>query len=62
METWKIENIPIPQIKLTVEPMDDGSLKLVSEICGRITTEIAEFKSEAIRQQLIKLGWTPPDE
>ena len=54
METFKIENIQIPPIKVVPElNKETGILKLTTEVMGIITEEIAELNSQAIRESLI---------
>ena len=61
METFKIENIKIPPIKVVPElNKETGILKLTTEVMGIITTEIAELNSQAIRESLVEMGWIPP--
>jgi hypothetical protein len=57
---WKIENIPVPNVKLTAVKKADGLLELQTHIMGYITTELVNLSSQAIRETLIELGWVPP--
>lgn len=62
METFKIENIKIPPIKVSGKlNKETGLLKLRTEVMGTIYEEIAELNSKAIRESLIEMGWTPPE-
>lgn len=58
---WKIENIPVPDVKLYCElDKDTGILKVSEHIFGYVTEKIVELNSQAIREALIEMGWTPP--
>ena len=62
METFKIENIKIPPIKVVPElNKETGILKLHTHVMGIITEEIAELNSKAIRESLVEMGWTSPE-
>lgn len=63
MESFKIENIPVPALKCTAElNPDTGMLAIKTEFLGWAQNEIANLKSEAIRKALISMGWVPPPE
>ena len=58
---WKIDNIEVPPIEIRADLKDDGLLELQTEIMGTIKAEIVELNSQAIRDTLISMGWTPPE-
>ncbi len=41
---------------------DSGLIKLRTEIMKDITYDVLSAREEHIRDSLIKLGWTPPNE
>lgn len=63
VSNWKLEDIPLRlrNYKVVTEPNPlTGEIKIITEIMGKIQTEIIQTKSEQIRNALIDLGWTPP--
>jgi len=63
MDEWKMENIPVYDkinFRSQFDP-EESHLELFCEIMGHITKESVRFKSQAIRDALIGMGWTPPE-
>ena len=59
---WSYNDIPISDFKVITEPnLITGEIKQITEIAGKIQTEIIQTKSEQIRNALIDLGWKPPE-
>ena len=61
METFKIENIEIPPIRVSPDLQDDGTLLLHTYIMDTITEKRIELESQAIREALVAMGWTLPE-
>lgn len=58
---WEIKGINVPIFDLKMHGgMSKEVLNLHTEFMGRVTTEMVDFKSRAIREALISMGWTPP--
>ena len=59
---WEIEGIDVPIFDLKMHgSMNKEVLKLHAEFMGRLTEETVNFKSRAIREALIAMGWTTPE-
>lgn len=41
---------------------ESGEVTLVEEVCGKFFTTIVATKDQKIREALIGLGWTPPED
>ena len=62
---WEYRDIPLGlrDYKVVTEPnLVTGEIKIITEMMGRIQEEIIQTKSDQIRNALIDLGWTPPEE
>lgn len=50
------------KIECTVFKLEDDRLLIATKIQDLITRSIMDLRNEAVREALIKLGWTPPGE
>ena len=59
---FEIKGIDVPVFDLKMHGvMNKEVLKLHTEFMGRLTEEMVNFKSEAIRKALMSMGWTTPE-
>lgn len=62
-DEWSYKDIPISDYNVWTEPnLITGEIKQITTIAGKVVEEIIQTKSDQIRNALIDLGWTPPDE
>jgi len=61
MEEWTLEDVPIGKfnVNTTADPIKQ-EIKQITEIAGRISTQIWDLKEQQLRKALIDMGWTPP--
>ena len=60
---WTYKDIPLSDYSVVTEPdLVTGEIKIITRIMKQIEEEIIQTKSDQIRNALIDLGWTPPEE
>ncbi len=60
---WAYQNIPVTDWQVTYGVNKiTGEIQLVTRILAKIETEIIQSKSDQLRNALIDLGWTPPND
>ena len=63
MDDWKTEDIPISSFKVVAEPNPlTGEILIITQIAGKIREQYLQTWDDQVRNALIDLGWTPPQE
>lgn len=65
IDEWKIEDVPIELQDWSViaEPNTlTGEIRVMTRLMGKVREQIMDTTNQQIRNALIDLGWTPPDE
>lgn len=48
------------EVGSSITPDGDVAVSLWDPLLDRLTLEVVRIKDEAVRKELIRLGWTPP--
>jgi len=61
MNDWSLKDVPIAKfnVNTTIDPIKQ-EIKQITEIAGRVETQIWDLKEKQLREALINMGWTPP--